>query len=220
MRERCARRGICEMLMISQRWRPLLLCGLALAAIWAIALAGYSLVRHSRMTAEKIEAYIRSVDLSKLSAEARAKAIRELAAKLNALTLEERRKARLGRAGWAWFEQMTEEEKSSFVDATMPTGFKQMIASFEQLPEENRRRTVDQALRRLREAQAGMAAGDGASVPPTNTPGISPELEAKIRTIGLQTFYSQSSAQTKAELAPLLEELQRVMQSGRPFHHR
>jgi hypothetical protein len=49
---------------------------------------------------------------------------------------------------------------------------------------------------------------------------ISPELEQRIRTLGLQTYFTQSSAQTKAELAPLLEELQRVMEMGGRLHRR
>jgi hypothetical protein len=203
--------------MTTQRWRPIFVCALALIALWCIALGAYALLKNSQVTAEKVQAYVRSVDLAGLKGEAREKAIRELAAKLNALSLEERRKARFEQAGMAWFEAMTEEEKTYFIEATMPTGFKQMIASFEQLPEENRKRTVDQALRRLREVQASLA-GNEAGAPATNAPAISPELEAKIRTIGLQAFYSQSSAQTKAELAPLLEELQRAMQNGRAFH--
>jgi hypothetical protein len=150
-----------------------------------------------------------------LSGEERAKALQRLADMLNRLSIEERRQARVERAGMRWFEQMTEGEKGEFIEKTMPTGFKQMLTAFEELPEERRRKTIDDALRRLRE-QAGNTQRRGG----TNDPAISPELEGKIRTIGLRTFYSQSSAQTKAELAPVLEELQRSMESGRPFRRR
>jgi hypothetical protein len=104
----------------------------------------------------------------------------------------------------------------------MPTGFKQMIAAFEEQPEEKRRRTIDESLKRLREANAqalpGGATGGREGTNRGST--LSPELEAKVRTIGLKSFYSQSSAQTKAELAPLLEEMQKAMESGRMMRAR
>jgi hypothetical protein len=205
--------------MLSRRWRPIFFSALAVLAIWVIALTGYVIARNSKITAEKVKAYAQSVDLGKLSGEARAKAIQKLADMLNALSLEDRRRARLDRISGVWFDQMTEEEKSAFIEATMPTGFKQMLTAFEQLPEEKRRRSIDDALRRLKEARnqtsGAMATTNAAS---TNAaPVLSADLQAKIRTIGLQTFYSQSSAETKAELAPVLEELQGVMESGRPF---
>jgi hypothetical protein len=208
--------------MLSQRWRPVVFSLLAVCGIWLVALAGYRIARNAKMTAEKVKAYAGSVDISKLSGAARAKAIQELEDKINALSLEERRKARLDREASSWFERMTEDEKAGFIEATMPTGFKQMLTSFEQLPEEKRRKAIDDALRHLKEARdqlAGSPSGgnqNGANPQPV----LSPELQAKVRTIGLKTLYSQSSAQTKAELAPVLEELQRVMESGRPFRGR
>ncbi len=203
--------------MRTQRWRPLYLATAAVLLIWVVAVAGYRIARNARVTADKIKAYAETVDLKTLRPEERAEAIERLAAMLNKLDPEERRKARLERTAWDWFAQMTESEKEHFIDETMPTGFKQMITSFEQMPADQRRRAVDSAVRRLRSAQGRLDAEQGGSAGTNGPPVISEELQAKIRTIGLRTFYSQSSPETKAELAPVLEELQQVMQSGRHF---
>src|SRR3989442_2588473 len=113
--------------MLTQRWRPVFFSIIAVVAIWVVALVGYRLAKGSTVTAEKVKQYVDSVDLTKLSGAARAKAIMELAHKLNALSLDERRLARMERIGSAWFEQMTGEEKATFIEATSPPGFKQML---------------------------------------------------------------------------------------------
>ncbi len=206
---------------MNHRWRPVFYSGLAVLAIWGMAMTGYRIARNTRVTAEKVSAYVQATDLSKLTGEARAQALKRLADMLNALSAEERRRVRLERTTSGWFEQMTEAEKGAFIEATMPTGFKQMLTAFEQLPEDKRRKTVDDAMRRLREARDQPQTRGGGGPAGTNAPPVlSEDLQAKVRTIGLKTFYSQSSAQTKAELAPVLEELQRVMESGRAFRGR
>src|SRR3974390_54387 len=129
--------------MSNRRWRPVVMSGLAVLVIWALAITGYVIAKHSRMTAEKVKAYAESINLSQLTGEARANAIKRLADMLNSLSLEERRKARLERLTWNWLDQMTEAEKAAFIEATMPTGFKQMLTSFEQLPDDKRRRAID-----------------------------------------------------------------------------
>src|SRR5262249_52646398 len=149
----------------------------------------------------------------------RARALKRLADQINALSPEERRRLRLGRVAEQWFQQMTEEEKATFIEATMPSGIKQMLVAFEQMPADKRQRAVDNAIKELREKRERMAA-EGATPKAqsgTNAPPISPELEEKVREVGLKSFYSQSSAQAKAELAPLLEELQVSMQNGSAF---
>ena len=206
--------------MLSQRWRPVFISALAIIAIWILAIIGFNVAKNSRLTAEKVHAYMESVDLNKLTSAQRDRAIRKLADKLNSLPVEERRRAQFERVTQPWFEQMTEAEKSKFLEATMPAGFKQMLTAFEQLPEEQRRRTIEDTLRRLKESKARTLAGEGLPEGTNRPPPVSKELQAKIRNMDLTAFYSQSSAQTKAELAPILEEMQRVMESGRPFRGR
>jgi hypothetical protein len=192
----------------------------AIVSIWVLAMAGHWYLESLKMTAEKVRAYEESVDFSSLTGAARAKALKELEDKLNALSYEERQRLRMEHILGEWFDHMTEEERNQFLEATLPTGFKQMITAFQDLPDDKRRRLIDNSLNNLRNAKDGTAAkgwqnGTKAVASGTNSAPISPELEAKIRTIGLNTFYSQSSAETKAELAPVLEELQHQMESGR-----
>lgn len=203
--------------MASPRKRALLWAGAGLATIWVLAISGYLISGSLKVTSEKVRAYVEAVDLGKLSASDRAAALKKLAEMLNKLSFEERQQMRLGRTAEKWFLQMTEAERGEFIEATMPTGFKQMITAFEQQPEDKRKRAIDEALTRLREQnKRGPGGQTGADGSDTNRPApLSPELEAKMRTIGLKSFYSQSSAQTKAELAPVLEELQKMMESGR-----
>lgn len=61
----------------------------------------------------------------------------------------------------SWFEAMTDDEQVQFVDATAPSGFQQMLASFEDLPEERRRTAIGDAIRHLKEVGAGPAGRGG-----------------------------------------------------------
>lgn len=196
--------------MLNPRQRFLACSAGAIVGIWVLAMGAHWYLESRKMTAEKVRAYLGSVDFSKLTGAARARAIKELEDELNALPYDERQRLRAERLVNEWFAQMTGDEKAQFIDATLPTGFKQMIGAFEKLPDEKRRKMIDDAMKNLRADNRRASPQNG-----TNAPPVSPELEAKVRTIGLNAFYSQSSAETKAELAPLLEELQRQMESRR-----
>ena len=198
--------------MPCHRQRPILIGLVAILAAWALAWGGYHLAQSSRMTADKVQAYLRATDLSQLQGDARARALRDLAAMLNKLSIEERRKARMDRLWNRWLSQMTDEEKAAFLEATLPSGIRQMLTAFEKLPEDKRKKTIDDALKQLQDARD--QSGDGANGEP---PVLNPALRQKVVTAGLNTYYNQSSAQTKAELAPLLEEIQRSMENGRAF---
>jgi hypothetical protein len=201
--------------MFSKRQRPILAAAAAVVLIWFLAIAGYQMAQNMKVTPDKVRAYTASVDFAQLSPSDRASAIQKLAAMLNALTLEERQSLRFDHTYYQWFEKMTEAEKSAFLAATMPTGFKQMIGAFENLPADKRKRAVDQSVKQMKDAREKMAATG--QLPPAGTNGVvlSPELQEEVTRIGLQSLYSQSSSQTKAELAPFLEELQRTMEAGR-----
>jgi hypothetical protein len=194
----------------------IVLCG------WAIAVGGFQLAKRSRMTAEKVAAYLKANDLAQMNGSARSEALRELARKMNALNLDERRRARVTGDWDGWFAVMTDDEKVQFIEATLPSGFKQMLSSFEELPEEKRRQAIERAMAQMQKARDTVAE-EGFVPEEEDADGmekLSPEVQQRVVEIGLKSYYSQSSAQTKAELAPLLEEMQQLMESGMLFRGR
>lgn len=202
---------------MSQRKRVVWMAVAGLVAAWLSAWGGYSYFTGAKVTEQKVAAYMRSVDLSTLAGAKRKAALDKLARQINALPPDERRRARLDGEWQRWFDAMTEEEKAQFIEATMPSGFKQMISAFEQMPAGKRQRAVEEALRGLSKARQEINSENpsAADLSRSNRMGeLSPELQQKVITLGLNSFYSESSAQTKAELAPVMEEMQRLMERG------
>jgi hypothetical protein len=198
------------------RTKSLVIGALALALIWGLAFGIYRVAQSRKMTADKVIAALRAAELEKLDAASRQPRLRDLAAKFNALGPEDRRRARFDDAWARLWRDMTEEERAEFIERTMPTGFRQMITAFEQMPEDRRRAAITNTLARLERARDG----EGALNENTNRPILSEDLQKKVIATGLKTFYAESSAQTKAEMAPVLEEMQRLMESGRLFRNR
>jgi hypothetical protein len=198
---------------MNPRFKPLVIAGAVLAGAWVLALAAMRVAEHLRVTPEKLGADVRATDLARLTVEERARRLRELADKLNKLAREERQRSRRDVEWDRLWRQMTEAEKGEFIELTMPVGVKQMLTAFEELPEEKRRFAITNAIARL---QSQEPPGDRRGVGGEREE-MSEELQNKMITTGLKTFYAESSAETKAEVAPLLEEMQRMMQSGRLF---
>jgi hypothetical protein len=163
------------------------------------------------MTAEKVYAYQHSLDLARLSAAERLKALKGLAERLNALSPDERQHWRLD---LDWFRQLTDEEKAYFLDAFLPGEMQVALHMFEQWPPDRQREEIDKAMAELRKNAANPDAFAAEHLRGTNGPLFTPELDKQIRTVGLNALYSKGSAQTKAQLTPLLLEVQRQFESG------
>ncbi|MBN8247235.1 MAG: hypothetical protein J0L84_07300 [Verrucomicrobia bacterium] len=200
---------------MSPRTRTLALTAASILAVWMLALGGFAWARHSKITPDRVTAYLASLDFRNLPPAERLRALRKLAAWLNALSPEERRRVRRDPAWAAWLQSMDDAEKGELLELTLPTGFGQMLTAFEQLPEDQRRKTVEETLRRLREDREA-AESDGSPAPGSEAE-LSPELREKMVTLGVKSFMEQGSPETKAQLQPVLEEMQRAMESGRLF---
>lgn len=173
---------------------------LALAVVWALAGTGILLLRKATPTAENVASLIEEHPLEGRTAGERRALIEEVAAQLNALELEERQKLRRSRVPGRYFESMTDEERRLFLDRTLPSGFQQMMEAFNKMEPAKRKQMVRRALEGMERDEE------------RRPPGMDEAMTQKIVDQGLRSFYNDASAETKLDLAPLIERMQGRMQ--------
>ena len=182
---------------------PWLKAALALAAVWAVAGLGLWWLHATKPTPQSVTAFLDGSGVADKTGRDREKTIRRAEDQLNDLTFEQRQELQRNGSTRRFFGALTRDEQSAFLDATLPADFKQMMEVFNKMEPAKRKEFVTHALDEMKKH-----AGDG---PP---PGVDDALRAKIVDQGLKSFYADANADTKIDLAPLIEQMQRNLQFG------
>ena len=101
--------------------------------------------------------------------------------------------------------ELSGEEQLYFLERRIGRAFEQIMDSFNEMDRDERKKIVERSLKRIRER------GDGSSGPFGED---NPEVAEQITDAGLKAYYSTANAETKIDLAPLLEEMQRTITLG------
>ncbi len=157
-------------------------------------------------TPEKIQAYLeKKGDLSVLDSKSRAALLQRVADDLNRIDYRQQFGMRRGDGAFnRFFSSLTPEERNLFLERTLPRGYSQMMQAFNKMTPEQRKRIVERTLSDL-DGAAARTRGPG-------DPALTPEQSGKMVSIGLDAFYADASAETKMDLAPVVERFQQIMQ--------
>ena len=177
----------------------------ALLVVWGVA---YGLMRWAgaaKPTPEKVVAFVEANPLSGVTdPNERKRIIGELADLLNGLEPADMRELE-ERAGEDprrdLFGEMSPDEQFFFLERRVGRAFQQMMQSFNEMERDERKRIVERSLKRMKEERGGPARLEEAD----------PAIAEKITEAGLKAYYEEANAETKLDLAPLLEEMQRSM---------
>ena len=189
--------------------KPLLTAVLAIAAIWAAVAAVMKATEKHTSTPEKVGELMSTAPwLTDENADeaTRKKHLDEVISHVNRLDFDQRRRMREGdrEIGREFMESLTKDERIRFVEETVEQHFKSVMKAFNQMSREERQRIVAQARRDMQR--------DGDDDREMR------RLEAEDKKVfenvvekGLGAYYEEASAETKMDLAPLMEEMQQRM---------
>ena len=182
----------------------------ALLVLWAIVFGVAKVAGSMKPTLEKLDSFTEKNPLSEIDdPQERREVIGKVVDLLN--EMEPSEVAKLQRRSEndprrTFMESMSPEEQMFFLERRVGRAFQQMMLSFNEMEREERKRIVERSLKRMRENPDREPPGGG-----------DPEIAEKMADAGRKAYYSDASVETKIDLAPLLEEMQRTMgQMGGP----
>lgn len=193
--------------------RTLLFALLGIASIW-IAVAGVlRITSQHTSTPDKVMASMLNApwlknENAEVSDAERQKQLDAVIAQVNLLDFEQRKQLREDGQDVTrrFMESLTKEEKGQFLEKTVEQHFKSVMKAFNQMKPEERRRMVEQARADMQRNQP-----DG-----RNMENLKKEDEKVFQNVvekGLGAYYEDASAETKLDLAPLMEEMQQRMRT-------
>jgi hypothetical protein len=188
--------------------KPLLLAVLAIAAIWGAVASVMGLTDKHTSTPEKVQELMVKApwfDDPNLDEEARRKYLDDVIAHINRLDFEQRRQSRGDpEIGKRFMDSLGTSERHHFLEETVEQHFKSVMKAFNQMSREERQRIVAQA---RRDMQKNSPEDD-------NMRRLQQEDEKVYENVvekGLGAYYEEANADTKMDLAPLMEEMQQKM---------
>lgn len=187
----------------------------ALAVIWILVFAVRSIAASKKITAERLQNEISELAFddwsedsgSSSEAEERENEIRRIADMVNRLDFAERQKNRENQSAEDFFRKLDAREKNLFVDLTIVETMGRFMEALDQMPPEQRKEFVQKG---LSEIQEGRTEADMARAQEMDE-----DLLTKISEEGMRAYFNEASADTKLDLAPLMEAMNEVMQGLR-----
>lgn len=175
-----------------------------LVGVWSVALAAMAWARSAEATPAKVIALLDESPLEGLDAGERMRRVEQLAAMVNRLPFEARRDPQLQRLLRDRFAVMSVEERSRYLDLVLPRGLQQMMDAINQMPRDQRRAMVDEALIEIRKGQRDPEQQAFEEQ-------VGQEQLQRIVDEGLRAYLRDASAEAKLDLQPLIEQMQQQM---------
>ncbi|WP_367871249.1 hypothetical protein [Luteolibacter sp. Populi] len=188
-----------------------------LLLLWGVVASVRAFATSKQITAEKVAAVVNEAGFEDWSgqsspldadrAKQREKKIREISGLINRLDFAEREKNRDERSGEKLYRRMTPDEKKLFIDLTVRESMGKFMEALDQLPPEKRKQFVQQGLKEIESGRTGEDMARAAE--------LDKNLLETITNEGMRAYFEKASADTKLDLAPLMESMNEVMQGLR-----